>query len=91
MKTGHTLLCEENDLTTEEEIKQVDEGSWVYEFDKEINKMKRYIPNLGIHDYEAVPVNISVKEEELLVSFSTKAKIKRYESSTISDSYLVAV
>jgi hypothetical protein len=42
-----TLLCEENDLTTEEEIKQVDEGSWVYEYDNEINKMKRYISNLS--------------------------------------------
>ncbi|QGQ45463.1 hypothetical protein [Metabacillus sediminilitoris] len=48
------MLSEENALTNEEEIKQVDEGSWVYEFDNEINKMKRYIQNLGLHDFEAV-------------------------------------
>jgi hypothetical protein len=71
---SHTLLCEENDLTTEEEIKQVDEGSWVYEFDDEINKVKRYIPNLGLHDYEAVLINMSVREEVLPISFSTKEK-----------------
>jgi hypothetical protein len=62
---SHILLREESDLITEEEIKQVDEGCWVYEFDNEINKMKRYIPNLGLHDYDAVPINISVREEEL--------------------------
>jgi hypothetical protein len=65
----------------------VDEGNWVYKLNNETNKMKRYIPNLGLHDYEAVLINMSVGEVVLPISFSNKVRIKRYESSIISESY----
>ncbi|AZU62558.1 hypothetical protein [Neobacillus mesonae] len=48
----------------ETKLEQTAKNRWTYEFKNEINQMKLNIPQLGLKDKEAVPINISVLNPE---------------------------